>query len=50
MNLDEWAREIHKIAVEHGWWDEERNFMVSRFVLAIWKNRVLKRTAKVWRL
>ena len=26
MNLDEWAREIHKIAVEHGWWDEERSF------------------------
>ena len=26
MNLDQWAREIHKIAVEHGWWDEERSF------------------------
>ena len=26
MNLDEWAREIHKIAVEHGWWDEKRSF------------------------
>ena len=26
MNLDEWAREIHEIAVEHGWWDEERSF------------------------
>ena len=26
MNLDEWAREIHEIAVEHGWWEEERSF------------------------
>lgn len=26
MNLDQWAREIHEIAVEHGWWDEERSF------------------------
>lgn len=26
MNLNEWAKEIHKNAVEHGWWDEPRSF------------------------
>ena len=24
MNLNEWAREIHANAVEHGWWENER--------------------------
>ena len=24
MNLNEWAREIHANAVEHGWWEQER--------------------------
>ena len=26
MNMNEWAKEIPKNAVEHGWWDEERSF------------------------
>lgn len=26
MNFSEWAQEIHKNAVAHGWWDEERSF------------------------
>lgn len=26
MNLNEWSKEIHKNAVEHGWWEEERSF------------------------
>jgi hypothetical protein len=24
--FNEWAKEIHKNAVEHGWWDEPRSF------------------------
>lgn len=24
MNLNEWAKEIHQNAVEHGWWENER--------------------------
>lgn len=24
--LNEWTKEIHKNAVDHGWWDEERSF------------------------
>ena len=24
--LDEWAKEIHRNAEEHGWWDEPRSF------------------------
>lgn len=24
MTLNEWAKEIHENAVEHGWWEEER--------------------------
>lgn len=24
MNLNEWAREIHENAVNHGWWEQER--------------------------
>ena len=24
MNLNEWAREIHANAVDHGWWENER--------------------------
>ena len=24
--LNEWARDIHQNAVEHGWWDEPRSF------------------------
>lgn len=24
--FNEWAKEIHKNAVEHGWWDEPRRF------------------------
>lgn len=24
--FNEWAAEIHKNAVDHGWWDEERSF------------------------
>jgi NTP pyrophosphatase (non-canonical NTP hydrolase) len=26
MNINEWSKEIHKNAVEHGWWEEERSF------------------------
>ena len=26
MNLNQWRNEIHKSAVEHGWWEEERSF------------------------
>jgi NTP pyrophosphatase (non-canonical NTP hydrolase) len=26
MNLNEWAKKIHKNAVDHGWWDEDRSF------------------------
>lgn len=26
MNLNQWRDEIHKNAVEHGWWDEPRTF------------------------
>lgn len=26
MNLNEWAKEIHKNAVEHGWWKGKRSF------------------------
>lgn len=26
MNINEFEKEIHKNAVEHGWWDEERSF------------------------
>lgn len=26
MNINKWAEEIHKNAVEHGWWDEPRSF------------------------
>ena len=26
MTLNAWAEEIHRNAVEHGWWDEERTF------------------------
>lgn len=26
MNMNEWAKEIHQNAVEHGWWEEERSF------------------------
>lgn len=26
MNLNELSRQVHKNAVEHGWWDEERSF------------------------
>lgn len=26
MNLNELTKEIHKNAVEHGWWDDERSF------------------------
>ena len=26
MNLTELSKEIHQNAVEHGWWDEPRNF------------------------
>ena len=33
MSLNELAKEIHRNAVEHGWWDEERRFgeIVSLF-------------------
>lgn len=24
--LNEWVRDIHQNAVEHGWWDEPRSF------------------------
>lgn len=24
MNVNEWVKEIHRNAVEHGWWDEDR--------------------------
>lgn len=24
--LNEWTKEIHQNAVDHGWWDEERSF------------------------
>ena len=24
--INEWAKEIHENAVEHGWWDEPRSF------------------------
>ena len=26
MKINEFAKEVHKNAVEHGWWDEERSF------------------------
>lgn len=26
MNLNEWRDEVHKNAVEHGWWEEVRSF------------------------
>nr|DAQ33922.1 MAG TPA: NTP-PPase-like protein [Caudoviricetes sp.] len=26
MNINEFEKEIHKNAVKHGWWDEERSF------------------------
>lgn len=26
MNMNEWAQAIHENAVEHGWWDDPRNF------------------------
>lgn len=26
MNLNEWRDEVHKNAVEHGWWDKPRTF------------------------
>ena len=26
MHLTEFAKEVHKNAVEHGWWEEERSF------------------------
>lgn len=26
MTINDWVKDIHKNAVEHGWWDEERNF------------------------
>lgn len=26
MNINEFAKEIHQNAVEHGWWDEPRTF------------------------
>ena len=26
MNLNEWRDEVHKTAVEHGWWDKEVSF------------------------
>jgi len=26
MNLNEWRDEIHAVAIEHGWWTEERSF------------------------
>lgn len=25
MNLNEWAKEIHQNAVDHGWWEDERS-------------------------
>lgn len=25
-SLNEWAKEIHENAVEHGWWDDPRSF------------------------
>lgn len=26
MTLNEYAQQIHKTAVEHGWWEDDRNF------------------------
>ena len=26
MNINEFEKEIHKNAVKHGWWDEQRSF------------------------
>ena len=26
MNLNEWAKEVHDVAVIKGWWDHERDF------------------------
>lgn len=26
MTINEWTKEIHQNAMEHGWWDEERSF------------------------
>ncbi len=26
MNLNEWAKEIHENAKNHGWWDDDRSF------------------------
>lgn len=25
MNLNEWVKRCHEIAVAHGWWDEKKN-------------------------
>lgn len=25
MTINEWAQKCHKIAVAHGWWDEEES-------------------------
>ena len=26
MNINDWAKEIHQNAVDHGWWDDEPEF------------------------
>lgn len=26
MTLNELAQEVHQIAIDHGWWDQDRNF------------------------
>ena len=26
MNLNEWSKEIHSVAVAHGWWEKEPSF------------------------
>lgn len=26
MTINDWVKDIHKNAVEHGWWDDDRSF------------------------
>lgn len=26
MTINEWVKEIHENAIEHGWWDDDRSF------------------------
>lgn len=26
IDLNEWAKQIHTVAIDHGWWEDERSF------------------------